>query len=170
MRPAPTKRLCHLCGTRSSLKPLAPGDYVVDPACPRCLMPYLPTHTVEAAQIETILLSMYAIPTIIDSCGPAIQILTHIAPTCDDVERIRSDLHAIDVPELASRTRIAEHDKLNGLLIFDLDVEVDARLRSMVGDAETGLLQWRINQLCRTAHAASEARANHHRRILEEKP
>jgi hypothetical protein len=133
-------------------------------------MPYLPNTTVEVVQIELILLSMYAIPTAMEYAVSAIQILTHLTPTCADVERIRNELHSVDVPTLADRTRVAEHNKLADLFILDLDAEIDACLHNMVQDDKSGLLRWRIDQLCRTARAASEARAYHHRMVLETTP
>lgn len=165
MQTAPTQRLCHLCGYRTERRP-EDGSYVVDPACPRCLMPFLPPRPVDAVQVEGVLLSMYGIPTGEGFWGPVIQILTHIAPTCEDVERIRGQLHGIDVAELAGRPRT----KTRRRVLFDELGDRDVRLRELVRDAESGLLRWRIDQLCRTASAASEARVAHHRRILEATP
>lgn len=133
-------------------------------------MPYLSAHTVEASQIESILLSMYAILTTMESCGSAIQIITHIAPTRDDVELVRSELHRIDIRALADRTRTTEHDRLKRLYNTNFATELENRLLNLVREAESGLLQWRIDQLCQTAFAASEARANHHREILKRSP
>lgn len=138
---------------------------MVNSACPRCLMPYQ-AHAVEVAQLESILLSMYAMPATINAHGPAIQILTHLAPTCDDVERVRTALHGIDIQALADRNREV---KLR-LHTQRYPPEVEARLHNMLRDAESGLLRWRIDHLCRTACAASEARAKHHRKILESTP
>lgn len=168
-RPAATERSCHICGTRAPVHPLVSDRYVVDPACPRCLMPYAPPPP-ETSQIETILLSMIAIPWVLDACGPAIRILTHLAPTCDEVERIRAELHRIDVPALAARTRAEAQTRRGGLAAYDDSADVEARLRNMVGAAESGLLRWRIDQLCRTACIVCEAREHHHRQILESTP
>lgn len=170
MQTAPSERVCRMCYTRADLETPESETYVLSPNCPRCLMPYLPGHEAEAHQIESIILSMYAFLTTIDTYGPAIQIITHIAPTHEEIERIRSEIHHIDIKALVNRTRTTENDKLKRLYSTGFATEVESRLLNLLRDAESGLLWWRIDQLCQTALTALEARANHHQRILNGAP
>lgn len=166
MRSAPAHRLCHLCGHQADALPPVDIYYVLDATCPRCLMPYLPPRPVDAAEVESVLLALCAIPTADGFWCPAIRILCHIARTRDDVEQFRHELHGIDVAALVIRTRETRRTSRDPEPVRDREV----RLLQMARDAETGLLRWRIDHLCRTACTAIEARSSHHRRILEGTP
>lgn len=75
-------------------------------------------------------------------------------------------LHAIDVAALIERTRVAERARLDSMDVHGLDEDIEAALGKLRDDAATGLLRWRIDHICRTACAANDARAEHHRRLL----
>src|SRR5690606_29680221 len=103
--------ICHVCGSQHDPHPQdVSGLYL---CCPRCLAPRLRIPEVTDEQVERILLSMYGIPTIVDSLGFAIEIVLRLAPTVDVVDQVRSKLHAIDVQVLTEQVRTAERTRLH---------------------------------------------------------
>ncbi len=167
MQPALIERVCHVCGARASVEAPREREHLLRPACLRCFTPYLLTHEI-VGQIELILLTMYSLPSAVDHCRVPVQILCEIAPTREDVERVRGELHAIDARALAERTRVMEPAWLEeDIFVYGLRDQVEASVTRMLRDAESGLLRWRIDNLCETACAANEARARHHRTLSE---
>lgn len=166
MQPALIERVCHVCGARASVEAPRERELLLRPACLRCFTPYLLTHSDD--QVELILLTMYSTPSAVDHCRIPVQILCEIAPTREAVERVRGELHAIDARALAERTRVTEPAWLEDeIFVYFLRDQVEASVSRMLRDTESGLLRWRIDNLCDTACAANEARARHHRTLSE---
>src|SRR5690606_18174237 len=93
------------------------------------------------------------------------------APTVDVVDQVRSKLHAIDVQVLTEQVRTAERTRLHqSLLIFDLDDEVESRLQNMLHDSASGLLRWRIDNLCQSTCTIINACMDHHRQTAKSTP
>ena len=176
MQPATVEAVCPVCGARAMVE--APKEYgrdLLQWTCSRCDAPYLLTLTAEARRVETVLLAMYAFPMTNYDRRLPIQILCEIAPTTAEVERVRGELHGIDIPALAERTRATQLAGLDDCFLSHAEIReitpmVAASVARMVRDAASGLLAWRIDQLCRTACAANEARVRDQRRIAEAAP
>ena len=168
------EKVCHVCGARAKVElPESETDDMLQPMCARCFTPYLLTiKKVDDGQLERVLLTMYAFPSVHQRARSPVQIVCELAPTIEAVEEVRTRLHRIDVAALAGRTRKAEIDHLHRVVwgqdsVRRLVPVVEASVAALLRDAASGLLAWRIDHVCRTACAASEARGRDHRSMVE---
>lgn len=173
MQPATVEAVCPVCGAQAIIE--APKEYgrdLLQWTCTRCDAPYLLTLTADARRVESVLLTMYPFPmNDVYRCSP-VQILCEIASTSEELARVRDELHGVDVPALVERTRAVQLAGLDHCFLSDAEIReiapmVVASAERMLRDAASGLLGWRIDQLCRTACAANEARARDQRRTPE---
>lgn len=161
---------CHVCGARAQVE--LPQRRMQQPMCERCFTPYLLTVTGDALAVESIVLAMYSLELVVLKRRSPVQALCEIAPTNEAVERVRGELHALDVPALIEQLRRAEaaNPRLRQAWGDRGGPAIEMCRQQLLRDAASGLLAWRIEDVCRTACAANEARARDHRRMSEEAP